>query len=214
MLWVPQSEFHWLPLYQDGHRNSKRWYYTHKKTQKYMHGCMPLKESEISFITRVSLPFQNKTTTGLVNDRSQSGTDGHCGYGREIIAHTSYGRAYLNCPLSLGLGSIGGSQCQPLHNSLRSKSASASQNSWWQMVHVNNLWETWGGWVSRAVGCLTTDMLSVCVYIWSSGNHQMCCACCPSKPKSSNCFVVRLKTEIDQSLSSSLTVCKWIQYTG
>ena len=46
-------------------------------------------------------------------------------------------------------------------------------------------------------GCLSTAMLSVSVYIWSSGNHQVRRACRPSKPKCGNCFVVTLGTEID-----------------
>lgn len=50
----------------------------------------------------------------------------------------------------------------------------------------------------KAPGCLSIAVLNVSVSKWSSGNHQVCCACCPSKPKSSNCFIVTLQTEIDQ----------------
>lgn len=86
--------------------------------------------------------------------RVREPVDRHCDYAREIIAPSSFGRAKLNCPLSLGLRSIGGSQRQPLHRRLSSKSASGSQNSWWQTAHVNYLWEIMGRRRKRSSGML------------------------------------------------------------
>lgn len=86
--------------------------------------------------------------------RVREPVDRHCDYAREIIAPSSFGRAKLNCPLSLGLRSIGGSQSQPLHRRLSSKSASGSQNSWWQTAHINNLWEIMGRRRKRSSGML------------------------------------------------------------
>ena len=128
-----------------------------------------LKESEILFIIWVELPLSEQAASIPVLDLSQSGTDRHegdcrragrghkraqSGYGGEIIAHTSSGRAGLNCPLGQGVGCeasrwvlccVGGSRHRPLRHSLSSKSAPGSQNSRWHTMHVNNLWETWGG---------------------------------------------------------------------
>lgn len=133
-----------------------------------------------------------------------------CGYGGEITAHISSRRAEVSCPFSHGVWSV----------TLGVASVNLCATLWaqsllqdlriadWHMMHVNNLWETQGG---NAGGCSSTAMLSVSVYIRSCGDHQVRCACHPSKSKCSNCFVATLQAEIDQSLSLALTVCKWIR---